>query len=336
MKKTRVLLEVSIVLSILGIALVPVTGAALDCVMQATPTQASDGSTIALVLVVLNNNGSQANDVKPSPITFVPTKTASAVCESGPSPSSVNIPEGESKSFTWIYKVKSGTDGGTITFNGLASGKDAKTGKPIASNISSATVVVKRPQASSPTAPSTSDSNKEMPDYNREMRLPSIERILVGEAITIPLEKELKDAEKEGRDTRSARRFYENGNEYLRMALNLHCLGNYIAANTCAVLALRNFSECKEILLEGWSAEKIDSEIEKMLNKAKDDISEIEKLIEQRRSEGKDTTAAESLLQTGKDMIEYIPNYRGDPYLAYLIAEVVAHFLNEAMQEIPP
>jgi len=84
--------------------------------ISATPSTVFEGQTITVTMNVNNNGNVDLSNVVPSSLTL--NNPALATIASGPTPSSRNIDDGDTESFTWTYTANSA---GTVNFTGYAS-----------------------------------------------------------------------------------------------------------------------------------------------------------------------------------------------------------------------
>lgn len=114
-------------------------GADLSASVAATPGQVSSGQTVTVVMTVTNAGEVQANAVAPSALTIT-GNSGNVTLATGPTPASVSIPGGQSRTFTWTYTA--GSIAGTVFFTGNATGTDANSGLPASSNSDTSNVVM--------------------------------------------------------------------------------------------------------------------------------------------------------------------------------------------------
>jgi M6 family metalloprotease-like protein len=119
----------------------PAAPAVLVSSISAAPVQVSSGQQITVTMTVTNRGGNTVNNVVPSALVVNTTGTASAALLSGPIPASANIPVGNFQNYTWTYLANAGSNGGTVSFTGNASGIDAVTSNLVSSLVTTSNSV---------------------------------------------------------------------------------------------------------------------------------------------------------------------------------------------------
>lgn len=110
-----------------GMALVQVPAALAVSTLSATPPSVSAGQVITLTMTVQNTGGADASNVAPG--APVASGTGAALLQTGPTPASLTVSGGQSRTFQWTFQAQGA---GTITFGAGASGADANSGLPLA------------------------------------------------------------------------------------------------------------------------------------------------------------------------------------------------------------
>jgi len=114
-------------------------GADLSASIAATPGQVSSGQTVTVTMTVTNSGAVQANVVAPAALT-ISGNSGDVTLATGPTPGSVSIPGGQSRSFVWTYTA--GSISGAVYFTGSAAGTDANTGLSVSSNSDTSNVIL--------------------------------------------------------------------------------------------------------------------------------------------------------------------------------------------------
>jgi uncharacterized repeat protein (TIGR01451 family) len=90
--------------------------------MIADRSLVSTGDQITLSFTITNNSGNTVNNIEPSAANLTGTNGATASYVSGPIPSTADLSNGQSATFTYVYTVTAGSSPGIITFDANASG----------------------------------------------------------------------------------------------------------------------------------------------------------------------------------------------------------------------
>jgi len=103
----------------------------LESKIIVSPEKISEGQTLTVTMTVTNTGGAGAKEVVPSSLIILgKAETSGPKLESGPHPAKLDIPAGESKTYTWRYTTITG-DAATVSFSGNVTGIDTNSGEEV-------------------------------------------------------------------------------------------------------------------------------------------------------------------------------------------------------------
>lgn len=211
----------------------------LEASLAASPGVTKSGDSVTVTMAVTNPCCNTITSVTPSTLTVDFKGSASAVLTSGPNPTSKDIDQGKTETFTWVYQVSAQASGGTVTFSGNASGLDSTVPETVYSpTVTSNTVVIPAPIPVSEPAP----------DYNKQMQPVANNKITSAQSTLELLRREFASLQEKGKDVGPCKILLDLAEEYLKKAEENYQRGNYIAANYWALQATAVLEQAKKCL----------------------------------------------------------------------------------------